>query len=213
MEDAFVIDGGIGSPRPDLSVVDDDYIERAASPHSRAMRGRAAAPMRDGTPTIPIPSWKEHLSMFDRIKTRLSLGGGLHPHRAPGRHRHPRHPRRHRGACLSQLQGQRAERGVEVEHPLGHPGCGADERLERQLHRHDRRDAQDRQRSCRLRASAPTSRPSRSTRRGYCVEDNEGRTATYHYVGGNPGAVSVTGALASIIQRGTCLTAVGYAAT
>jgi type IV pilus assembly protein PilA len=45
----------------------------------------------------------------------------------------------------------------------------------------------------------------------YCLEDNEGNGA-YHYVGGNPGAVVVTGALASIIP-GTCLAAVGSAAT
>jgi len=45
----------------------------------------------------------------------------------------------------------------------------------------------------------------------YCLEDNEGNGA-YHYVGGNPGAVAVTGAVASIIP-GTCLAAVGSAAT
>jgi len=46
---------------------------------------------------------------------------------------------------------------------------------------------------------------------GYCLEDNEGNGA-YHYVGGSNGAVSVTGAMASIIP-GTCLAAVGTAAT
>jgi type IV pilus assembly protein PilA len=45
----------------------------------------------------------------------------------------------------------------------------------------------------------------------YCLEDNEGNGA-YHYIGGNPGAVVVTGATASIIP-GTCLAAEGTAAT
>ena len=46
---------------------------------------------------------------------------------------------------------------------------------------------------------------------GYCLEDNEGNQ-TFHYVGGQNGAVSVTGAMASIIP-GTCLAAVGSAAS
>ena len=50
-----------------------------------------------------------------------------------------------------------------------------------------------------------------NTGAAYCLEDNEGNGA-YHYVGGNPGAVAVTGALASIIP-GTCLAAEGTAAT
>jgi type IV pilus assembly protein PilA len=50
-----------------------------------------------------------------------------------------------------------------------------------------------------------------NTGAAYCLEDNEGNGA-YHYVGGNPGAVVVTGALASIIP-GTCLAAEGTAAT
>ena len=41
---------------------------------------------------------------------------------------------------------------------------------------------------------------------GYCIEDTEGGT-TYHYVGGDPGAVTVTGAVASIIT-GNCAGAV-----
>jgi hypothetical protein len=45
----------------------------------------------------------------------------------------------------------------------------------------------------------------------YCLEDNEGNGA-YHYVGGNPGAVSVTGPQ-SQIWPGTCLAAVGTAAS
>lgn len=45
----------------------------------------------------------------------------------------------------------------------------------------------------------------------YCVEDDEGNGA-YHYVGGNKGAVAVTGAVATILP-GTCLAAVGTAAT
>ena len=44
----------------------------------------------------------------------------------------------------------------------------------------------------------------------YCLEDDEGNGA-YHYIGGNPGAVAVTGALASIIP-GTCSAAEGTAA-
>jgi type IV pilus assembly protein PilA len=50
-----------------------------------------------------------------------------------------------------------------------------------------------------------------NTGAAYCLEDDEGNGA-YHYVGGNPGAVAVTGATASIIA-GTCLAAVGSAAT
>ncbi len=50
-----------------------------------------------------------------------------------------------------------------------------------------------------------------NTGAAYCLEDNEGNGA-YHYVGGNPGAVTVTGALASIIP-GTCLAAEGTAAS
>jgi type IV pilus assembly protein PilA len=46
---------------------------------------------------------------------------------------------------------------------------------------------------------------------GYCIEDDEGNGA-YHYVGGSPGAVTVTGAVASIIP-GTCNAAVGSAAS
>jgi type IV pilus assembly protein PilA len=45
----------------------------------------------------------------------------------------------------------------------------------------------------------------------YCLEDDEGNGA-YHYVGGNPGAVVVTGATAQIIP-GTCLAAEGTAAS
>src|SRR5437868_10541244 len=36
-------------------------------------------------------------------------GSGLHADRAPGRHHHPRHPARHRGAVLPQLQGPRKQ--------------------------------------------------------------------------------------------------------
>jgi type IV pilus assembly protein PilA len=45
----------------------------------------------------------------------------------------------------------------------------------------------------------------------YCLEDDEGN-GPYHYVGGNPGAVAVTGGLAQIIP-GSCNAAVGSAAT
>jgi type IV pilus assembly protein PilA len=38
--------------------------------------------------------------------------------------------------------------------------------------------------------------------KAYCIEDTEGGT-TYHYVGGDPGAVSVTGAIAQILT-GPC---------
>jgi type IV pilus assembly protein PilA len=50
-----------------------------------------------------------------------------------------------------------------------------------------------------------------NTGAAYCLEDDEGNGA-YHYIGGNPGAVVVTGATASIIP-GTCLAAEGTAAT
>jgi type IV pilus assembly protein PilA len=49
---------------------------------------------------------------------------------------------------------------------------------------------------------------------GYCIEDTNG-VSTYDYVGGNPGAaLNVAGSYkASTIQIGTCLLAVGTAAT
>jgi type IV pilus assembly protein PilA len=45
----------------------------------------------------------------------------------------------------------------------------------------------------------------------YCLEDNEGNGA-WHYIGGDVGAVSITGATASIVS-GTCLAAEGTAAS
>ena len=47
---------------------------------------------------------------------------------------------------------------------------------------------------------------------GYCIEDTNG-PSTYDYVGGNPGATVQAGFKASTIQVGTCLAAVGTAAT
>jgi type IV pilus assembly protein PilA len=49
-----------------------------------------------------------------------------------------------------------------------------------------------------------------NTNAGYCVEDNEGNGA-WHYVGGSPPAGTV-GATSTIVS-GTCLAAVGTAAT
>ncbi len=45
----------------------------------------------------------------------------------------------------------------------------------------------------------------------YCLQDNEGNGA-WHYIGGDVGSVSVTGATAAIVS-GTCLAAEGTAAT
>jgi type IV pilus assembly protein PilA len=51
-----------------------------------------------------------------------------------------------------------------------------------------------------------------NTGAGYCVEDTNG-PSTYDYVGGIPGAALQAGYLAATIQVGTCLAAVGTAAT
>jgi type IV pilus assembly protein PilA len=52
-----------------------------------------------------------------------------------------------------------------------------------------------------------------NTNTGYCIEDSEdGGTTTYDYVGGIPGAALQSGYLASTMQPGTCLQAVGVAA-
>jgi type IV pilus assembly protein PilA len=53
-----------------------------------------------------------------------------------------------------------------------------------------------------------------NTNAGYCIEDSEdGGTTTYDYVGGTPGAALQSGYVASTIQLGTCLQAVGVAGT
>jgi len=53
-----------------------------------------------------------------------------------------------------------------------------------------------------------------NTNAGYCIEDSEdGGTTTYDYVGGIPGAALQTGYVAATMQSGTCLQAVGVAAT
>lgn len=50
--------------------------------------------------------------------------------------------------------------------------------------------------------------------KGYCIEDSENNgTNTYYYVGGNPGSALQSGYSASSIQPGTCLAAVGSAAS
>ena len=41
----------------------------------------------------------------------------------------------------------------------------------------------------------------------YCVQDTEGGT-TYHYVGGDPGSVSVAAPGAAVVASGTCASAV-----
>jgi type IV pilus assembly protein PilA len=49
---------------------------------------------------------------------------------------------------------------------------------------------------------------------GYCIQDSEdGGTTTYDYVGGTPGAALQTGFVAATMQSGTCLAAVGAAAS
>jgi type IV pilus assembly protein PilA len=45
----------------------------------------------------------------------------------------------------------------------------------------------------------------------YCLQDDEGN-GPWHYIGGNVGAVAITGAQASLVS-GTCLAAEGTAAT
>jgi type IV pilus assembly protein PilA len=53
-----------------------------------------------------------------------------------------------------------------------------------------------------------------NTNAGYCIEDSEdGGTTTYNYVGGTPGTALQTGYAASTMQAGTCLLAVGVAAS
>jgi prepilin-type N-terminal cleavage/methylation domain-containing protein len=53
-----------------------------------------------------------------------------------------------------------------------------------------------------------------NSNRGYCVEDNENGSSTiYDYVGGNPGSTVQSGYSAAAVQPGTCLQAVGVAAT
>jgi len=53
-----------------------------------------------------------------------------------------------------------------------------------------------------------------NTNAGYCIQDSEdGGTTFYNYVGGTPGAALQTGYTASTLQTGTCLQAVGVAAT
>jgi hypothetical protein len=53
-----------------------------------------------------------------------------------------------------------------------------------------------------------------NTNAGYCIQDSEdGGTTTYDYVGGTPGAALQAGYALSTNQLGTCLQAVGVAAT
>jgi type IV pilus assembly protein PilA len=53
-----------------------------------------------------------------------------------------------------------------------------------------------------------------NTNLGYCIQDSEdGGTTTYNYVGGVPGSALQSGYAASTMQAGTCLQAVGVAAT
>ena len=50
--------------------------------------------------------------------------------------------------------------------------------------------------------------------RGYCIEDSESSGATFSdYVGGTPGSALQPGFSATAIQSGTCLQAVGVAAS
>jgi type IV pilus assembly protein PilA len=53
-----------------------------------------------------------------------------------------------------------------------------------------------------------------NTNAGYCIQDSEdGGTTFYNYVGGTPGAALQAGYTASTLQLGSCLQAVGVAAT
>jgi len=53
-----------------------------------------------------------------------------------------------------------------------------------------------------------------NTNAGYCIEDSEdGGATTYYYVGGSAGSALQTGYSASQILPGTCLQAVGTAAS
>ena len=53
-----------------------------------------------------------------------------------------------------------------------------------------------------------------NTNAGYCIEDSEdGGTTTYDYVGGTPGAALQAGYSGATMQLGTCLLAVGAAAS
>ena len=53
-----------------------------------------------------------------------------------------------------------------------------------------------------------------NTNLGYCIQDSEdGNVTFYNYVGGTPGTALQAGYTASTIQTGTCLLAVGSAAS
>ena len=53
-----------------------------------------------------------------------------------------------------------------------------------------------------------------NTNAGYCIQDSEdGNATTYNYVGGTPGAALQAGYSAATMQLGTCLLAVGAAAS
>ena len=53
-----------------------------------------------------------------------------------------------------------------------------------------------------------------NTNAGYCIEDSEDLgTTTYNYVGGTPGAALQGGYASATMQAGTCLQAVGVAAS
>jgi len=49
-----------------------------------------------------------------------------------------------------------------------------------------------------------------NTNKAYCLEDDEGN-GPWHYIGGNVGAVAITGATSTLVS-GTCLAAEGTAA-
>jgi type IV pilus assembly protein PilA len=53
-----------------------------------------------------------------------------------------------------------------------------------------------------------------NTNAGYCIQDSEdGGTTFFNYVGGTPGAALQAGYSGSTLQSGSCLQAVGVAAT
>src|SRR5579862_6478323 len=91
---------------------------------------------------------------------------GLHPDRASGRHRHPGHPRRDRGALLPQLPRQGRHRRRAGQRPLRHPRSrellpGHDRRQRQLLRPHQR---QPRQGSTRRQPARAGGRPQRQRR-------------------------------------------------
>src|SRR5437763_505626 len=69
-----------------------------------------------------IPSGRRRSSNDCSHEGTPRLGAGFHPDRAVGRHHHPGHPARDRGALVSQLQGSRQQVGRAGQRARGAAG-------------------------------------------------------------------------------------------